>query len=100
MQAILFNGGESLKPVSKAEVAMRIADIEDRIALESPELEITRQLKRDGESNYLINQVPSRLRDINELFMDTGIGVDAYSVMEQSKIDLILNARVEDRRDF
>ncbi|HIM09566.1 TPA: chromosome segregation protein SMC, partial [Candidatus Poribacteria bacterium] len=48
----------------------------------------------------LINQVPSRLRDINELFMDTGIGVDAYSVMEQSKIDLILNARVEDRRQI
>ena len=100
MQAILFNGGESLKPVSKAEVAMRIADIEDRIALESPELEIMRQLKRGGESNYLINQVPSRLRDINELFMDTGIGVDAYSVMEQSKIDLILNARAEDRRQI
>ena len=68
------------------------------IDLASPEIEVCRHLTRDGESRYLINQTPCRLRDISELFMDTGIGVDAYSVMEQSKIDLILNVRPEERR--
>ena len=69
-----------------------------RLALESPEIEIARQLTREGESRYLINNNPCLLRDINELFMDTGIGVSAYSMMEQSKIDLILNTRAEERR--
>ena len=69
-----------------------------KLALTSPEVAVSRHLTRNGDSRYLINQNPCRLRDISELFMDTGIGVDAYSVMEQSKIDLILNVRPEERR--
>ncbi len=109
MRDLLFNGGANFAPAQKTEVALRFsnnglanpaAPTQDtpNIALGSPEVEVCRHLGRNGESRYLINQSPCRLRDISELFMDTGIGVDAYSVMEQSKIDLILNVRPEERR--
>ncbi len=106
MRDLLFNGGANFAPAQKTEVALRfLNDNPNRptqenanAALTSAEIEVCRHLSRDGESRYLINQNPCRLRDISELFMDTGIGVDAYSVMEQSKIDLILNVRPEERR--
>ncbi|MDE0502748.1 MAG: chromosome segregation protein SMC, partial [Candidatus Poribacteria bacterium] len=98
MQDLLFNGGADFKPAQKAKVSLHFTNTDGRLALESPEIEIARQLTREGESRYLINNNPCLLRDINELFMDTGIGVSAYSMMEQSKIDLILNTRAEERR--
>ena len=109
MRDLLFNGGANFAPAQKTEVALRFSngqehpdtstqDAPAKLAFASPEIEVSRHLSRAGESRYLINQNPCRLRDISELFMDTGIGVDAYSVMEQSKIDLILNVRPEDRR--
>ena len=108
MRDLLFNGGVNFAPAQKTEVALRFSNVNGdpntstqdapNIAFGSPEVEVCRHLARDGESRYLINQSPCRLRDISELFMDTGIGVDAYSVMEQSKIDLILNVRPEERR--
>ena len=109
MRDLLFNGGANFAPAQKTEVALRFsnnglanpdAPTQDtaNVALQAPEVEVCRHLRRDGESRYLINQNPCRLRDISELFMDTGIGVDAYSVMEQSKIDVILNVRPEERR--
>ena len=108
MRDLLFNGGANFAPAQKTEVALRFSNVNGdpntstqdapNIAFGSPEVEVCRRLARDGESLYLINQSPCRLRDISELFMDTGIGVDAYSVMEQSKIDLILNVRPEERR--
>ena len=109
MRDLLFNGGANFAPAQKTEVALRFSNVQGNpdtstqdapaeLAFASPEIEVSRHLTRDGESRYLINQNPCRLRDISELFMDTGIGVDAYSVMEQSKIDLILNVRPEERR--
>ncbi len=98
MRDLLFNGGANFKPSQKASVTLSFTNISESLSVGSPDVEVGRQLSRDGESNYLINQTPCRLRDITELFMDTGIGVDAYSVMEQSKIDLILNVRPEERR--
>ena len=109
MRDLLFNGGANFAPAQRTEVALRFSNVRGnpdtstqdapaKLAFGSPEIEVSRHLSRDGESRYLINQNPCRLRDISELFMDTGIGVDAYSVMEQSKIDLILNVRPEDRR--
>ena len=98
MQDILFNGGATFKPAQKAQASLRFTNIEGGLALESPEIEVSRQLMRNSESRYFINQTPCLLRDITELFMDTGVGVAAYSVMEQSKIDLILNTRPEERR--
>ena len=109
MRDLLFNGGANFAPAQRTEVALCFTngsehldtstqDAPAKLAFASPEIEVSRHLSRGGESRYLINQNPCRLRDISELFMDTGIGVDAYSVMEQSKIDLILNVRPEDRR--
>jgi chromosome segregation protein len=98
MGDLLFNGGANFKPVERAQVALRFTNTEGKLAIESPEVEVSRQLTRSGESKYFINHTPCLLRDITELFMDTGIGVTAYSVMEQSKIDLILNTRPEERR--
>jgi len=98
MRDLLFNGGANFSPSQRASVALTFTNISENLSIESPEVEVRRQLTRDGESSYLINQTPCRLRDISELFMDTGVGVDAYSVMEQSKIDLILNVRPEERR--
>ena len=98
MRDLLFNGGANFSPSQRASVALTFTNISANLSIESPEVEVRRQLTRDGESSYLINQTPCRLRDISELFMDTGVGVDAYSVMEQSKIDLILNVRPEERR--
>ncbi len=98
MRDLLFNGGANFKPAQKATVTLSFTNITQNLSLETPEVEVCRQLTRDGESSYLINKTPCRLRDISELFMDTGVGVDAYSVMEQSKIDLILNVRPEERR--
>ena len=98
MRELLFNGGANFSPAQKANVTLAFSNIAEELGLGSPEVEVRRQLTRAGESSYFINQTPCRLRDISELFMDTGIGVDAYSVMEQSKIDLILNVRPEERR--
>lgn len=98
MQDLLFNGGSNFKPAQRAHASLHFANVEGKLALESPEIAVRRQLTRSGESTYFINDTPCLLRDITELFMDTGIGVDAYSVMEQSKIDLILNTRPEERR--
>lgn len=98
MEDLIFNGGASQKPSEMAEISLLLSNENGKLAIDSPQIEITRQLERSGESKYYLNKVPCLLRDINELFMDTGIGVNAYSLMEQSKIDLILNSRPQDRR--
>ena len=98
MQDLLFNGGSNFKPAQRAQASLHFTNVEGKLALESPEIAVRRQLTRSGESQYFINDTPCLLRDITGLFMDTGIGVDAYSVMEQSKIDIILNTRPEERR--
>lgn len=98
MRDLLFNGGANFNPSQKASVTLSFTDISENLSIETPDVEVGRQLTRDGESSYHINKTACRLRDISELFMDTGVGVDAYSVMEQSKIDMILNVRPEERR--
>ncbi len=98
MRDLLFNGGANFKPSQRARVTLAFTNISQNLSIQTPEVEVSRQLTRDGESSYLINKTPCRLRDISELFMDTGVGVDAYSVMEQNKIDVILNVRPEERR--
>ncbi len=98
MRDLLFNGGANFNPSQRASVTISFTNINENLSINSPDVEVCRQLTRDGKSSYLINKTPCRLRDISELFMDTGVGVDAYSVMEQSKIDMILNVRPEERR--
>ncbi len=98
MEDIIFSGTESRKPLSLAEVSLTIDNSEKILDFDSPSVTVTRRLFRDGESEYLINKSPVRLKDIDQLFMDTGIGKANYSIMEQGKIDLILSSSAEDRR--
>jgi chromosome segregation protein len=101
MEDVIFGGSESRKPLGMAEVSM-IFDNVDGLAppafREYAEIMVTRRLYRNGESEYLLNKTPCRLLDIVELFMDTGAGARAYSIVEQGKIGMILNAKPEERR--
>lgn len=99
MQDVIFNGTDGRKPLGMAEVALTFADCGDELGLEYNEVTICRRVYRDGQSEYEINKTPSRLKDIQQLFMDTGVGRSAYSIMEQGKIDKILSAKPEDRRE-
>ena len=98
MEDIIFTGTESRKPLSLAEVSITIDNTNRVLSLDSDAVTVTRRVFRDGESEYLINKSPVRLKDVEKLFMDTGIGKSAYSVMEQGKMDLILSTKAEDRR--
>ncbi len=101
MEDIIFAGSDSRKPLGMAEVSL-IFSTEDGLApakyLDYGEIQLTRRLYRDGESEYLLNKIPCRLLDITELFMDTGVGTKAYSIIEQGKIGQILHSRPEERR--
>ena len=98
MADVIFSGTDSKQPVGMAEVSLNFAECEKELGTEFNEVKITRRVFRDGRSEYLLNKVPCRLRDIQMLFMDTGIGRTAYSILEQGKIDLLLSSRPEDRR--
>lgn len=101
MDDVIFGGSESRRPLGMAEVTL-VLDNADGLApaafREYAEIQVTRRLFRNGDSDYLLNRTPCRLLDITELFMDTGVGTRAYSIIEQGKIGLIINARPEERR--
>ncbi|MCX7023980.1 MAG: AAA family ATPase [Spirochaetes bacterium] len=98
MEDIIFNGTETRKALSMAEVTLTITNENGLLDLDAPEVAIRRRLYRSGESEYFINAQAVKLKDIRELFWDTGIGKSAYSVMEQGRIDQILSSKPEDRR--
>ncbi|MCL2155662.1 MAG: AAA family ATPase [Leptospirales bacterium] len=98
MEDIIFSGTDQRKALSLAEVALTIDNSNRILDFDSDNVIVSRRIFRDGESEYLINRSPVRLKDIDKLFMDTGIGKSAYSVLEQGKIDLILSTKAEDRR--
>ncbi|MDF7807279.1 chromosome segregation protein SMC [Pontiellaceae bacterium B12219] len=98
MEDVIFNGTDTAKPLGMAEVSITLADCTDALGIEYSEVCITRRVFRSGESGYFLNRKACRLKDIHRLFMDTGVGTDSYSVLEQGKIDQILSARPEDRR--
>jgi chromosome segregation protein len=97
MTDVIFSGSSSRKPSGLAEVSLSFSDMRG-LGIEQDCLDITRRLYRSGESEYLINNKVCRLRDIRELFMDTGVGVSAYSIIEQGQIDQLLQASKVDRR--
>lgn len=99
MQDVIFSGTDSRRSLGMAEVTMHFAECEQQLGTDYHEVRITRRVFRDGRSEYEINKTPCRLKDIHALFMDTGIGRSAYSIMEQGKIDKILSAKPEDRRE-
>jgi chromosome segregation protein len=99
MEDIIFNGTETRKALSVAEVTVTISNEAGLLtAIDAPEVAIKRRLYRSGEAEYYINGKLAKLKEIRELFWDTGIGKSAYSVMEQGKIDQILSSKPEDRR--
>ena len=101
MEDVIFIGSETRKSLGMAEVSLIFSTEDGRAPakyLDYAEVQLTRRLYRDGESDYLLNKTPCRLMDITELFMDTGVGTRAYSIIEQGKIGQILHARPEDRR--
>jgi len=98
MADVIFNGTDTRKPVGIAEVSLTFSDCAEELDIDWHDVRVTRRVYRDGQSEYLLNKTPCRLRDIHSLFADTGVGRSAYSMMEQGKIDLILSSRPEDRR--
>jgi len=99
MADVIFKGNsEGRRSLGVAEVTITLSNEDRALPIEYDQVAITRRLYRSGESEYLINNQPCRLRDIRELLMDTGIGMDAYSIVEQGKIDLILQSNPKDRR--
>ena len=98
MEDIIFNGTETRKALNIAEVTLTISNENGTLALDVPEVEIKRRLYRSGESEYYLNGQLVKLKEIRELFWDTGIGKSAYSVMEQGRIDQILSSKPEERR--
>ncbi len=98
MGDIIFNGTESRKPLGVAEVTVTISNENGLLPLDVPEVAIKRRLYRSGEGEYYINGRLAKLKEVRELFWDTGIGKSAYSVMEQGKIDQILSSKPEERR--
>jgi chromosome segregation protein len=101
MEDVIFNGTENQKPLGMAEVSL-IFENDGVVPVEGygdyNEIMVSRRLFRSGESEYLINKVPCRLKDVRDLFLGTGVGIHAYSIIEQGEVDMLLNARPEDRR--
>lgn len=115
MEDVIFNGNEDLPPLGMAEVSITFENREPQRELteldrelaslpahirELPEIEITRRYYRSGDSEYFINRTPCRLKDITELFLGTGVGTRAYGIIEQGRIEQLINARPEERRLF
>ena len=98
MGDVIFQGSATYKPMGCSQVNLVINNEDGRLPIDFTEVSITRRLYRSGESEYLLNKVPCRLRDIQELFLDTGVGTESYSVMEQGRVDEIVRAKPEERR--
>ncbi len=100
MQDVIFSGTENRKPLSYAYVAITLDNADHQLAIDFDEVTVARRIYRSGESEYLINGSPCRLKDVNELFYDTGIGKEGYSIIGQGQIDKILNGKPEERREL
>jgi len=100
MEDVIFSGSDKRKPVGMAEVSITLDNSAYIFPLDYSEITVSRRVYRSGESEFLINKTPCRLRDIQELFMDTGIGREGYSIIGQGKIDEILSTKSEDRRQI
>ncbi|MDZ7413060.1 MAG: chromosome segregation protein SMC [candidate division KSB1 bacterium] len=98
MENVIFAGSKGARPLGMAEVSLTVQNTRNVLPIEYSEVVITRRLFRSGESQYLLNGSVCRLKDINDLFMDTGMGPDAYSVIELSMVESLLNGKAEERR--
>ncbi|HPD61068.1 MAG TPA: chromosome segregation protein SMC, partial [Thermodesulfobacteriota bacterium] len=101
MEDVIFNGSREKKPLGMAEVSLTFANDNGNAPAqykEFSEIEVTRRVFRNGESEYFINKAPCRLKDITELFLDTGVGAKAYSIIEQGRVDTIINSKPQELR--
>ena len=98
MENVIFNGSKAQKPLGMAEVSLTIQNTKNVLPIQYSEVVITRRLFRSGESQYLLNNTVCRLKDIMDLLMDTGVGANAYSVIELAMVEQILNGKPEERR--
>ena len=98
MEDLIFNGSDSRNPLNYAEVSLTLDNSDKTLPLDYVEISIARRLYRSGESEYILNGTPVRLKDIQQLLMGTGVGTSAYSLFEQGRIEQIISARPEDRR--
>ena len=98
MEDVIFSGTQFRKPLGLAQVSLTLDNSDGELATEYNEVTVTRRIFRSGETEYLINNQKCRLKDITELFMDTGIGKEGYSIIGQGKIDAILSGKPEERR--
>ena len=98
MENVIFNGSKSQKPLGMAEVSLTVQNTRNILPIQYSEVVITRRLFRSGESQYLLNNTVCRLKDIMDLLMDTGVGANAYSVIELAMVEQILNGKPEERR--
>ncbi len=99
MEDCIFNGTDNRKPLNLAEVSLTFTGCEGVLGTDFHEVTVTRRVFRTGEGQYFINKTACRLKDIQRLFMETGIGTNSYSLMEQGRIDVILRSRPDDRRE-
>ncbi len=100
MEDVIFSGTDSRRAVGFAEVTLRLDNVDRALNNDNDEVSVTRRYYRSGESEYKINGTPSRLKDIHELFMDTGLGRDGYSMVSQGKIETLISGKSEERRDM
>ncbi|QFF98506.1 chromosome segregation protein SMC [Psychrobacillus glaciei] len=98
MEDVIFAGSDSRKALNFAEVTIILDNTDHRVALDFAEISVTRRVFRSGDSEYLLNKQTCRLKDITDLFMDSGLGKEAFSIISQGRVDEILNSRPEDRR--
>src|SRR5262245_29583718 len=98
MADVIFNGSTTRRSLGMAEVTMTFDNGQGVLATDAEEVQITRRVYRDGEGEYLINHQPCRLKDIKELFLGSGAGTDAYSIIEQGRVDVLLQASTKERR--
>ena len=100
MQDVIFSGTENRKPLSYAYVAITMDNSDHMLELDYEEVTVARRVYRSGESEYLMNGSPCRLKDVNELFYDTGIGKEGYSIIGQGQIERIISGRPEEKREL
>ena len=100
MEDVIFNGAEGIKPLNVCQVSMTVHNNSGRLPIEYNDIEIARRVYRSGESEYYLNKTQCRLKDIMDLFVDTGMGADAYSVIELKMIEQILSETGDDRRNM
>src|SRR6516225_2149625 len=98
MADVIFQGSATRRSLGLAEVTMTFDNSRRALATEAEEVQITRRVYRGGEGEYLINQQPSRLKDIKQLFLGSGAGTEAYSIIEQGRVDVLLQASTKERR--